>query len=175
MNTEDVIALINGSTQHNCLYHFTDCANLKTIKERGLLSKRRMKKLGFWPHKPSGNELSWRLDERKGVDEFVSLCLTQNHPMSHVAEREGRIENVRYLRISPTVLHCPGVKFSFGVANKAGLPLVDLVNAIDKIDYEVLYTRTDWKDARVRERLRKAEKFEVLIPGGVERSLIEGL
>jgi hypothetical protein len=32
------------------------------------------------------------------------------------------------------------------------------------IDFQVLYTQTDWTDPAVLQRLKKAEKCEVLVP-----------
>ena len=39
----------------------------------------------------------------------------------------------------------------------------------------VLYTRTDWTNAEIQQRLSAAEKMEVLIPDCVPRNLIAGI
>jgi hypothetical protein len=47
--------------------------------------------------------------------------------------------------------------------------------AVDIIDFEVLYTRTDWADPEIRRRLQQAEKYEVLVPKRIPLSLIRNL
>jgi hypothetical protein len=44
--------------------------------------------------------------------------------------------------------------------------------AAEMIDFEVLYTRTDWKDPLIRQRLLQAEKCEVLVPRLIPLDLI---
>ena len=40
------------------------------------------------------------------------------------------------------------------------------------IDYQVLYTWTDWNDAAIKQRLQQAEKCEILVPKYVPLDLI---
>ena len=49
MTIDELIAHINASPQHKYLYHFTDESNLKTIAEKGLVSKSQMRAEGWWP------------------------------------------------------------------------------------------------------------------------------
>lgn len=157
---------------HSTFYHFTDAANLPSIKMNGLLSKHQMRAHGFGPIRPGGNNLSHILDERRGIFDYVSLCLTRNHPMEHVAHNDGRISDTRYLRISSEIIRIPGVKFAFGVANSNVTRIVDLVTALPDIDVEVLYKPTDWHDPVIQQRLRAAEKYEILIPASVPVHMI---
>lgn len=119
-----------------------------------------------------GNEWSQNADKLSGLDGYVNLCFTWSHPMCHVAHVEGRIPNPRYLPIDPDVLKIEGVKITLGVANKAGTELLDVENGLEKLDKEVLYTRTDWNDPAIQSRLRSAEKCEVLVPNFVALELI---
>lgn len=124
------------------------------------------------PTRPGGNDLSHRLDENRGISDYVSLCLTQKHPMEHVARNDGRIPDPRYLRIDTCVLDIPGVRFAFGVANASETRIVDLVAALPDVDTEVLYKQMDWHDPEIQLRLRAAEKYEILIPGCVPVQMI---
>ena len=174
MNVNQIIELINKSSQHRYLYHFTDEANFPSIRNRGLLSKERMSKEGIWPpHTTGGNELSWQLDNLRGINLYVSLCMTRNHPMKYLAQKSGRLPNPRYLGISPDVLKIEGVKIAFGIANSNDVDIILLPEAIERLDVKVLYTRTDWFDPEIQNRLRKAEKCEVLIPDSVPSDLIK--
>jgi ssDNA thymidine ADP-ribosyltransferase, DarT len=175
MNIDELVELIVNSSQHNCLYHFTDEANFPSIAEHGLLSKAKMRGKGWSPQASGGNELSWSLDRIHGIDPYVSLCMTRNHGMKYLAQRDGRLPNPKYLGISPNVLKIDGVKIAFGVANANNVEILLVNNAIERIDIEVIYKRTDWTNPEIQQRLRAAEKFEVLVPDVVPRDLIVGI
>jgi len=40
------------------------------------------------------------------------------------------------------------------------------------IDFEVLYTRTNWRDPDIQRRLQEAEKYEILVPKRIPLELI---
>jgi hypothetical protein len=60
------------------------------------------------------------------------------------------------------VLQFKGVRFTRDVSNKVGVDSVPIAQA--EIDYQVLYTRTDWSNVAIHARLTQAEKCEVLVP-----------
>ena len=72
------------------------------------------------------------------------------------------------------MLQIPGVKIALGVANANDVEILPVADALDQLDVEVLYTRTNWRDPAIYSRLRAAEKFEVLILDAVSRDLITG-
>jgi len=172
MPVDQLIAHINVSPQHRYVYHFTDESNFATISQHGLLSKNRMRAAGWWPAATGGNDLSHSLDDHRGISDYVSLCFTRNHPMKFLANQDGRLPTPRYIGVSTEVLKMPGVRVAFGVANKNDVEILDLVDAIPKMDLEVLYSRTDWHDQSINERLRTAEKMELLVPHHVPVNLL---
>lgn len=172
---DELIKIIEQSQQHRFLYHFSDESNFNSIDQKGLVSKATMRAENWWPDAPGGNALSWSLDTHRGIDPYVSLCMTTNHSMKFVAERDGRLKNARYLAISPKVLRIPGARIAFGIANANNVEILPVADALAKLDVEVLYTRTDWSNPAIQLRLRAAEKVEVLIPNAVPRDLIEGI
>jgi hypothetical protein len=175
MTINELIAVINGSTQHKTLYHFTDEANFPLISQHGLLSKEQLRARGLWPPPATGgNDLSRQLDLVRGIDPYVSLCMTRNHGMKFLAQQDGRLPNPRYLAVKPEALLIPGTRIALGVANANNVEILPLADAVDRLDVEVLYTRTDWSDPAVNLRLRSAEKFELLIPHVVPSNLITG-
>lgn len=149
---------------YNFLYHFTDASNLASIAQYGLLSKKEATKKGIQVVAYGGNKWSHDADIMKGLNDYVSLCFTQSHPMCHVAQMDGRIPCPQYLPIDPDILYLDGVKITLGVANKSETELLNVEDALEKLDYEVLYTRTDWSDPDIQTRLRNAEKCEILVP-----------
>jgi hypothetical protein len=44
--------------------------------------------------------------------------------------------------------------------------------AREMIDYEVLYSPTNWSDPLVQQRLQTAEKYEILVPRAIPLDLV---
>lgn len=147
------------------LYHFTDRRNLDLIRKHGGLHPMTdLEKMGVTVPAAGGNQWSREADERKGMGSYVHLCFRSNHPMEFIARQEGRIADTIFLEIHPSVMHFKGVRFTQDVANKASVESVPIMEAAELIDFEVLYTRTDWSDPTIQQRLKQAEKYEVLVP-----------
>jgi hypothetical protein len=165
MSVADFISLILSSKVHTTLYHFTDSENLPSIQKHGLLSKKMLRHLGMWPLKyTGGDQLSHQLDEFRGIDSYVSLCFTRNHPMKLRAESDGRLPNACFVAVKPDVLQIPGVRIAFGIANSNNVNIMPIEDALPELDVEVLYSRTDWHNELIQRRLQAAEKLEVLVP-----------
>ena len=155
------------------LYHFTDRRNLPLIRELGGLHPvAELVKRGVNIPAPGGNEWSRDADALKGMGRYVHLCFRSNHPMEYLARQDGRIVDSIFLEIHPSVMEFPGVMFTPEVANKAGVEAVPISEAATMIDYPVLYTRMDWTDPAIQERLKAAEKSEVLVPAFIPLALI---
>jgi hypothetical protein len=153
------------------LYHFTDRRNLASIRKHGgLLCWAELVKRGIKVPAPGGNDWSHQEDERRGLDGYVHLCFRENHPMEYRARQENRITDSIFLQISPAVLTLPEVRFSADVANKRGVESVPIAEAAQHIDFDILYTYV--KDETWKQRLAKAEKYEVLVPDRIALSLI---
>jgi hypothetical protein len=158
------------------LYHFTDRRNLPFIRKHGGLHPlSALRKCKIEIPAPGGNEWSREADGRKRMDEYVHLCFRPAHPMEFVARQEGRIRDTVFLQIHPDVLSWDGVLFTADVANKAGVATHTIEEAKAIIDFEVLYTRTDWRDPAIQRRLQQAEKYEVLVPITIPLTMIRNL
>lgn len=158
------------------LYHFTDEANLPSIREhKGLYSVEQLECRGIAVPKPGGNQWSRDADAYKGFQRHVHLSFMDDHPMKFHAEQDGRIGPVRILQIDPQVMNLPNVVYTKDVSNKRGVPALKFDEAVEQLDFEVMYTRTDWKDPEIQERLRIAKKAEILVPNFVPIGFIRGL
>lgn len=124
---------------------------------------------------PGGNEWSRDADGMKGMNKYVHLCFRATHPMEFTARQDGRIVDSIFLAVHPDILLWDGVRFSPDVSNKSGISHYPMFEALDKIDYEVLYTRTDWTDPTIQARLQRAEKCEVLVPNKVPLDMVRNL
>lgn len=172
MTTDDFMARWNI----NKLYHFTDRSNLPSIRQNGLLSLAQLEANGVQVANYSSNEVSRSIDRGNSIDGFVRLCFMNQHPMQWMAQREGRLPNPVFLEISPEVLRFEGIRFADGVAYAHDtLIFNDIESAHNSMDWEVLYTKTDWRNPEIIERLKKAKKYELLVPNCVPPNLILNL
>ena len=155
-------------------YHFTDKRNLLSIRQHGLLSMRIIRERNVIVA-PGGNDWSLDADRRSGMDGYVHLCFFDEHPMEYLATKDGRIKESKFLKISPEVLLKEGTLITDMVANRSDALPKSAEEMIPKLDLKVIYTRTDWKDPKVQERLRAARRCEILVPHSISTKLIRGL
>jgi len=177
MDLEQFLAeRVRVSGQHRRFYHFTDRTNLDSIRGRGLLSTRELRRLNLFGNvNTGGDENSLASDIAKGTDQFVCLCFTTGHPMPYIARTQRGLDPV-YLHISPEVIKLPGVMITNAPSNQKGVDRVIARDALDGLDLDVIYKRTDWSDSAIQARLQVAEKYEILVPTGVPlAAIIHGL
>lgn len=157
------------------LFHFTDTRNLRSIRDLGgLYSRHELNKMGRDGYYTGGNRWSLDADEMFGMEKYVHLCLRTNHPLEHIATQDGRIEKTAWLYIdAASVFTHEGVLYSYGVSNKSGMKICSIQEAAQDIDFQVLYTRTDWHDPEINARLRHAELCEILVPKHVPLKYFE--
>ncbi|MFZ0845265.1 MAG: DarT ssDNA thymidine ADP-ribosyltransferase family protein [Pseudolabrys sp.] len=88
----------------NGFYHFTDTRNIPGIKAaNGILSRREATRLKQKIEAVGGNDWSVEADDRTGMDAYVHLCFTNEHPMEFLARQDGRIQSSKFLSISADV------------------------------------------------------------------------
>lgn len=126
------------------LYHFTDKANLHSIRVNGgLYSWYHCRQNEIEVDRPGGNQVSRRLDREKDLEDYVRLSFVKRPPMYYVAQRDGRIQNPVILEISPEVILWEATLFSDGNAiadrSKIGGKLEDL----SQIRFDIL-RQSDW-------------------------------
>jgi hypothetical protein len=95
--------------------------------------------------------------------------------MEYLARQDGRIGDTIFLQVHPDVLTWDGVLFTADVANKSGVSTHTIDEARTLIDFEVLYTRTNWSDPKIQARLQQAEKYEILVPKKIPLEMIRNL
>ena len=160
--------------RQNTFFHFTDTRNLDLIKKHGILSRRKLREMGINIPAPGGNQWSRDSADRLGLDRYVSLCLTPSHPMEFTARTSGQIEAATYLHIHPNIIKIEGVMMTGGVSNKAGIAPEAPGEVLEKLDIEAIY-RPAWGAPGFVDRLKVAEKFEILVPDQVPLNYILGL
>ena len=103
------------------LYHFTDRDNLESIiKNGGLYSWKDCEEKGIKISKPGGGDLSRSLDSRDGLERYVRLGFSDDHPMKFVAMDDGRISNPVVLEIDIDVVLWQNTLYADRNATKNG-------------------------------------------------------
>lgn len=106
------------------LYHFTDRDNLASIIEHGgLYSWKDCEERGITIAKPGGGgpgSTSWSLDKHSGLEHYVRVSFTTQHPMMYVAMNENRISNPVILEIDPAVIYDEATLYADRNATRKG-------------------------------------------------------
>lgn len=95
--------------------------------------------------------------------------------MEYNAKKDGRIQTSKFLHIHPSILRTDGAMISLDVSNKSAANFGSPEDFIEKIDLQVIYTRTDWNNADIKNRLNLAKKCEILIPNIISVDYIKNL
>jgi hypothetical protein len=93
------------------LFHFTDAANLPSIRESGLLSASTLSSRKINAVLNS-DELSRKLDKAMGLENYVRLSFNAKNPMQYVSLKEKRVSQMVMLQVKLEVVSRPGVMFS---------------------------------------------------------------
>ena len=118
------------------LYHFTDRDNLESIiRHGGLYSWADCAEKGIKIPKPGGGNLSRQLDERDGLQHYVRVCFTTQHPMMYVAMNDGRISNPVILEIDPEVIYDTQSRYADMNATRTGAHLGGNIDDFNRIHF----------------------------------------
>jgi hypothetical protein len=121
------------------LYHFTDIANLDSIrKHEGLYSWHYSQKNNIKIDRPGGNQLSRNLDTAKGLQNYVRTSFVKHHPMMYSAQKEGRILNPIILEIDPEIMFFDNTLFAPKNAAKNGTIASGSIEMLKSINFEIL-------------------------------------
>ncbi len=94
-----------------CFYHFTDRANLASIKTHGgLYSWYYLKTHDIPIPNPGGNSFSQSRDVKFGLQDYVRLSFCEDHPMAYRKRQEG--SNLVLLKISTDVAEFDSTLFT---------------------------------------------------------------
>ena len=151
------------------IWHFTDKSNLASIEKYGLLCLREILTEDVHVSCFGADDLSHSLDIDRGLDQFVHLSFVKDHPMYHVAKRDGRIPNPIWIEIDLSVLHVDNTIFSDEVANGRGASIFSADKLEKMIDFEtILYEKDFW----IRKEARKAE---IMVANNISYENIKGI
>lgn len=145
------------------IWHFTDRSNLESIKKYGLLSLENIERRGIDVPCFGANELSHRLDRRKGIDKYVHLSFITEHPMHYAKKRDGLIPNPIWLEIDAVVLLENETIFSNNIANQNGVKFHHINTLATHVDMEALWGKSNENDANMQRRKKSAIRGEIMV------------
>ena len=149
----------------NVLYHFTDAANLESIREHGLLSASRLNQQSLKAVMNS-DATSRAVDQQLGLENFVRLSFNKENPMKYIAKSEGRISRPVVLQIKLEVVSKPGVLFFDCNATRRDAVQSSSPNVVR---FDVVKAANQFA---VAAELRRFYQAEVLVPSPVPSHLI---
>ncbi len=124
------------------LYHFTDRDNIESIIQNGgLYSWADCEDKAINISKPGGGDLSRSLDRRGGLQHYVRVSFTREHPMMYVAMNDGRITNPVILEIDPEVVYWVGTKYADRNATRHGARVGESIDNFKSIHFETVKAR----------------------------------
>lgn len=145
----------------SCLYHFTDIYNLANIADSGgLFSWKECNERNIQISAPGGSDYSHQLDKIYCLEDYVHLSFCLNHPMMHVAMREGRIQYPVIFEIDPLVACIQSVYFSNINAVDKNHQIDNSVEILQSIPFEIFSKHYfDLSDSQ-----RPFYQAEILVP-----------
>ena len=151
------------------VWHFTDMGNLESIEQHGLASLAYLKEHHIKVPHYGANSYSHALDERYGLDKYVHLAFTNDHPMYYKAKYRGSIKNGIWLEFSVEEILSEDVLFCDAVANARHSNIFNQYEVANNIDFETLLNGTDF------ESRKEARKAEILVPLRIKAKKIIGV
>jgi hypothetical protein len=152
------------------LYHFTDRANLQSIKKNGgLFSWFYCEQNGIEIPKAGGLGFGRDLDLKYGLENFVRLSFTKEHPMMYIAIKEGKINDPVILEINPEIIFWNGTKYSNMNATKTGHSQGENLENFLKIKFDIVKQR---KHFDVAPELQKYYQAEIMVKKHIPLSFI---
>lgn len=153
------------------LYHFTDRANLESIKRHGgLYSWSHCEQNGIRISRPGGNVLSRNLDTRGGLEDYVRLSFHHDPLMLFVAKRDGRITDPVMLQVDPEVVYWETTKFCDGNATANIAHTGGTLDDLRRVRFDVI-KRGRWADDLEKHYLQAEVLVKTHVPARFIRNL----
>lgn len=155
------------------LYHFTDRDNLDSIiTNGGLYSWADCESRGITIAKPGGSQQSRSLDRRDGLQNFVRVSFTTQHPMMYVAMNDHRISNPVILEIDTDVIFWKGSKYADRNATKNGARVGSSIEDFKRIHFRSVKARKHF-DLDIDEQ--PYYQAEILVPNFIPLQYITNI
>lgn len=144
-----------------CFYHFTERRNLKSILQSGgLMSFQELRNRQINVLHVS-NALSWELDAKKGLSNYIRLSFVKNHPMFWKAKYEMNFELI-WIQIDSEIATWENTKFTDKNATDKNVKLGNDLGFLKTIDYDAIHKSKDGYNI-LHDEEKKHAQSEVLV------------
>ncbi len=144
-----------------CFYHFTERKNLRSILQSGgLMSFQELRKRQINVFHVS-NALSWELDAKKGLSDYIRLSFVKNHPMFWKARYEMNLELI-WIQIDREVATWKNTKFTDKNATDKNVKIGNDLGFLKILDYDAIHKSKDGYNT-LHEEEKKHSQAEVLV------------
>lgn len=135
----DEFAMVFKDNSIGKLYHFTDRANLQSIRDnKGLYSWYFCVSNNIEITRPGGGTLSRELDRHYSTHDFVRLSFTKSHPMMFKACKEKRIVAPVVIEIDIEAAFFENTQFSNMNATKTGHSCGSNISNLNNIRFDII-------------------------------------
>jgi hypothetical protein len=143
-----------------CFYHFTERRNLRSILQSGgLMSFQELKNQQINVIHVS-NELSWELDAKGGLSNYIRLSFVKNHPMFWKAKYEMNVELI-WIQIDREIATWENTKFTDKNATDKNVKLGSDLSFLKTINYDAIHKSKDGYNILHEEK--KHAQSEILV------------
>lgn len=140
------------------LYHFTVKSNIPSIiNNGGLFSWKACEDRGISIARPGGNDTSRSLDFYRGLENYVRLSFTKNHPMMYLAQREGRLSDPVVLEVDIDVARAITTLFADRNATKTDAVITAGYNGAKNIHFSTVIQSTHFNLSPEEKEFYQAE------------------
>jgi len=134
--TEELLGIIRDRKGY--VLHVTEYENLPSILQNGILSMERLKKIGVFPKRITGN-FSNVLDDKKGMTNYVHLAYDESYSMFGAKIFRSEIRNPVLIKIDPRIIQEKSCRFSDKNAAAYDATIGSVETVIPTLDIEKIY------------------------------------
>lgn len=149
------------------LYHFTDRANISSIKKnQGLYSWYFCDNNSIQILKPGGSPQSRQNDTTNGKKDFVRLAFNKEHPMLYIAQKEHRVTDPIWLEVDTEVVLWESTEFADknAAAFRSYCPNIGKdLQYLKNIRFDILKKAKIFKHYNLAEEEKPFNQAEVLV------------
>ncbi|WP_321425989.1 DarT ssDNA thymidine ADP-ribosyltransferase family protein [uncultured Bacteroides sp.] len=156
---------VNGIAR---LYHFTDKANVDSIRKNGILSNENLEKKGIRAKYASGND-SRCIDKEMGLGNFLRLSFAKCHPMMYTSMTAYGL-NPAIIEINPFVALMPDVFFSDRNALHNGANIGQHASDLREVKFSIIKSGVPYYNMSINDKMYY--QAEILVRNRIGPELI---
>jgi hypothetical protein len=127
------------------------------LQSGGLFSWKYCIENNIFINKPGGDDLSRHLDKKSGLEDFIRLSFTPNHPMMYFALNDGRLSDPVILKIDVEVIYWLESKYSDTNATSKNSKIGVDFDAFSRINFKTIQKESYFDSSEEKKKHMQAE------------------